>query len=348
MKYSFLIIAFAVWFFPMDSYSQERALPQLTADMVNDIGNIVLGNSEEWKYQPGDDLKWADPEFDDSGWHDLAPGGLSIDAMPDSLWNGYGWWRYTFTADSSFYNENWNLYFFGWGAAEVYLDGELVHRAGNFSIYPDEENTYSLRNIIHLPVDIYENDKHTIAIRYSHHQAKQYSRLFKKDTQDLGFLLGFGTLPQLSADRVNQNGFLTFSNSVAWKYQPGDNLQWADPEFDDSGWYAIPPAGLAIDAMPDSLWNGYGWWRYTFTADSSFYNENWNLYFFGWGAAEVFLDGQRVHQFGNFSTDPDKERTFSPSVAVYPPINITEKETHTLAIRYSHHQAKSYNSIIKV
>ncbi|MCC5940852.1 MAG: hypothetical protein JJU37_04865, partial [Balneolaceae bacterium] len=61
MKYSFLIIAFAVWFFPMDSYSQEQALPQLTADTVNDFGNIVLGNSEEWKYQPGDDLKWADP-----------------------------------------------------------------------------------------------------------------------------------------------------------------------------------------------------------------------------------------------------------------------------------------------
>jgi signal transduction histidine kinase len=332
---------------PADNIKSDPPLiVELVRESIRQVINI--SNADTWYFKPGDNIAWAKPDYDDSNWHSISPGGLAIDAMPDSLWNGYGWWRLTFTADSSFYAENWNLNFSAWGAAEVYLDGELVHRAGNFSIYPDEENTYSLRNIIHLPVDINENDKHTIAIRYSHHQGNQYSRLFKKDTRELGFGLWFGTLPQLTADRVNQNGILGFSNSEAWKYQPGDDLQWADPDFDDTGWYAIPPGGLGIDAMPDSLWNGYGWWRYTFTADSSFYNENWNLFFNGWGAAEVFLDGERVHQFGNFSTDPDKERTFSPRVAIFPPVNITEKETHTLAIRYSHHQAKSYNSIIKV
>ena len=147
---------------------------------------------------------------------------------------------------------------------------------------------------------------------------------------------------------VDDRGFLVFSTFDGWKYQPGDDLQWADPEFDDSGWFDIPPGELTLDAMPDSLWKGYGWWRYTFIADSSLYNEKLNLYYFGWGAAEVFLDGERVHTFGNFSTDPNKERFFTPTLAVHPPVFIAEQDTHTIAVRYSYHEAKSYKNLNKI
>ncbi|MCH8558967.1 MAG: hypothetical protein LAT84_14185, partial [Balneolia bacterium] len=210
MKYSFLIIAFAVWFFPVDGYSQEQALPQLTADMVNENGVLVFSSSEEWKYQPGDDLQWADPEFDDSGWYALTPGGLGIDAMPDSLWNGYGWWRYTFTADSSFYNENWNLYFNGRGAAEVFLDGQRVHQFGNFSTDPDKERTFSPIVAVFPPVNITEKQTHTLAIRYSHHQAKSYNSIIKVFAENLGFGFGFGT-HALNQDRAQLITSLSFT-----------------------------------------------------------------------------------------------------------------------------------------
>jgi hypothetical protein len=144
----------------------------------------------------------------------------------------------------------------------------------------------------------------------------------------------------------DENGFV-LSNHFAWKYQPGDDLLWADPEFDDSDWYGISPGGLGIDEMPDSLWNGYGWWRFTCTADSSFYEENWNLYFYGWGAAEVYLDGKLLSSFGNFSVNPDLEKAYSPLKLLFPPTKIIEKATHTIAVRYSYHQAKNYNPIIK-
>ncbi len=216
MKYFFLCFVLVVWFFPMDSYSQEQALPQLTADMVDENGFLVFSTFDKWKYQPGDDLRWADPEFDDSGWYDLAPGGLSIDAMPDSLWNGYGWWRYTFTVDSSFYNENWNLYFFGWGAAEVYLDGQRVHQFGNFSTDLVNERTFTPEVAVHPPINITEKNTHTIAVRYSYHQAKSYNTIIKINAGNLGFGFGFGThaLNQYRAQINTYNNFTLFISAA--------------------------------------------------------------------------------------------------------------------------------------
>jgi signal transduction histidine kinase len=216
MKYSFLLIVVALWFSPDNSYSREQALPQLTADMVNDIGNIVLGNSEAWKYQPGDNLKWADPTFDDSGWFGIPPGGLGIDAMPDSLWNIYGWWRYTFTADSSFYNENWNLNFSAWGAADVFLDGKRVHQFGNFSTDPDKERTFSRSFAVYPPINITEKETHTLAIRYSHHQAKSYNSIIKVNAADLGFRFGFGThaINQFRAQSITYQSFTLFISAA--------------------------------------------------------------------------------------------------------------------------------------
>jgi hypothetical protein len=47
---------------------------------------------------------------------------------------------------------------------------------------------------------------------------------------------------------------LKFNNS--WRYQPGDNLEWASPDFDDSKWQDVNPIGLKAYQMPDSLWIG--------------------------------------------------------------------------------------------
>ena len=216
MKHFLLLIAFVCWFCPQNVYAQDQTLPQLSQSMMNDNGLLNFSTSDGWKYQPGDDLQWADPEFDDSQWYDIAPGDLGIDAMPDSLWNGYGWWRYTFTADSSLYDENWNLYFFGWGAAEVYLDGERVHRFGNFSVDPDKERTFSPIAKFHPPIKITENDTHTVAVRYSHHQAKSYNTIIKVNAENLGFGFGFGThaLNQYTAQINTYNSFTIFVSAA--------------------------------------------------------------------------------------------------------------------------------------
>jgi hypothetical protein len=111
----------------------DRVRPYLTSKLINNEGLLLLKFKDVWKYQQGDDMAWANPNYDDAAWHTIAPDGLSAKAMPDSLWQGYGWWRLAFTADSSFYQQVKRLHFRSWGAAEVYLDGNKINSYGNFS-----------------------------------------------------------------------------------------------------------------------------------------------------------------------------------------------------------------------
>lgn len=131
---------------------------------------------------------------------------------------------------------------------------------------------------------------------------------------------------------------LKFENS--WRYQPGDDLQWANPDFDDSNWISLNPIGLKAYRTPDSLWTGYGWWRLTFTAKPETMAAIERLYFTAWGAAEVFLNGELVANYGQFSTDRQLEKTHTPNYEGDRPLKIVPDETYTLAVRYSHHQAK--------
>lgn len=144
-----------------------------------------------------------------------------------------------------------------------------------------------------------------------------------------------------------KEGLLKLKFKDAWRYQPGDNPQWADPDFDDRDWFKVDPIGLKAYAMPDSLWKGYGWWRITFTADPKLIEDIERLYFHSWGAAEVYLDGKLVASYGSFSIDSQQEKTHTPDYAPDRPLKISAQEVHTLAIRFSNHQAKSNFKIFR-
>src|ERR687889_394339 len=45
-----------------------------------------------------------------------------------------------------------------------------------------------------------------------------------------------------------------------WKYQSGDNPQWANPDYDDKTWQPINPT-LDIHDLPQIAKSGIGWFR---------------------------------------------------------------------------------------
>ena len=98
----------------------------------------------------------------------------------------------------------------------------------------------------------------------------------------LGTLFSFAQKPHLD-ESLFKEGLLELKFKESWRYQPGDNSEWANPEFDDSEWYNIDPIGLKAYQMPDSLWKGFGWWRITFTADPKTIEAIERLYFSSWG-----------------------------------------------------------------
>jgi two-component sensor histidine kinase len=166
--------------------------PNLDANLLKE-GLLELKFKDTWRYHAGDSLAWANPNFDDAQWHKIDPIGLKAYNMPDSLWQGFGWWRITFTANPKIIKEIERLYFYSWGAAEIYLDGELVGTYGSFSTNSQLEKTYTPNYDGDRPLKIKPKDVHTLAIRFSNHQAKKNHQIFRYFSENLGFKIGFST-----------------------------------------------------------------------------------------------------------------------------------------------------------
>jgi two-component system, NtrC family, sensor kinase len=166
--------------------------------LFNESGIINLGSRDGWRFHPGDDLSWADPDFDDSDWMSYKPAGLT-EPIPDSLWDGHGWFRYRFAADSSAYAMVKNLYFFTRGAAEVYLDGKLVYKFGAFSTDLQGERRYTTYDRAYPPLIWHPSESHVLAVRFSYHKGKHYKKLLGKYASAFGFGIG------LTTDQLNQN-----------------------------------------------------------------------------------------------------------------------------------------------
>jgi len=147
------------------------------------------------------------------------------------------------------------------------------------------------------------------------------------------------------SDTLVQNSFFSLGNVENWRFHPGDDLKWAEPNFDDSSWLNLKPTGLT-EPIPDALWQGYGWFRLRFAADSTITNKIWSLYFSSWGAADVYLDGQLVQSYGRFSSDPRTEVRYMPERKLYPLIVLTPKQNHVLAVRFSYHNGPLYKKIL--
>jgi two-component sensor histidine kinase len=203
--YFFVLIFFGLYFSTLNSYAQRRHVdPSLFKE-----GLMELKFQDSWRYHPGDSLEWANPNYDDAKWYNIDPIGLKAYQMPDSLWMGYGWWRISFTANPKIIEDIERLYFYSWGAAEIYLDGKLVATYGSFSEESQLEKTYTPDYDGDRPLKITPQDEHTLAVRFSNHQAKNNHKIFRYFSENLGFDIGFS-----SEVRANYSDF-RYANSLA-------------------------------------------------------------------------------------------------------------------------------------
>jgi hypothetical protein len=98
-----------------------------------------------------------------------------------------------------------------------------------------------------------------------------------------------------------QNG----STSLAgrWKFHPGDDPRWADPNFDDSAWKPVQvPGSLGRQGYPN--FSGYGWYRRELRYDRG---PAPDLVFKSGVIASVgefFANGLRLGRFGSFPPHP--------------------------------------------
>ena len=138
---------------------------------------------------------------------------------------------------------------------------------------------------------------------------------------------------------------LAIDQSDNWKFTSSHNPDFSDPEFDDSDWHNLSPHPDSLSAAKDSLWDGHGWFRFTFRVDSSFYDIPRSLMYDAFGAAEIYLDGKKLVSYGTPSTNAENEILPKILPMLYPAMNLKPAKEHVLAIRYSLHRDEDLNNL---
>ena len=150
--------------------AQDSFLPAQEPDTELIAPGMMTGNEkiifirDRWRFMPGDNPEWADPDFDDSEWEFLSTNLIQAD-LSFIEWDGLGWFRKKFEVDSQLAGKPLALLIDRHlGASEVYLNGEKIHELGSFSTYPEEVENYS-RNAP-LVIIFPDREVSVIAVRF--------------------------------------------------------------------------------------------------------------------------------------------------------------------------------------
>ncbi|GGA72027.1 hypothetical protein GCM10011507_24550 [Edaphobacter acidisoli] len=135
-----------------------------------------------------------------------------------------------------------------------------------------------------------------------------------------------------------------------WKFHTGDNLSWAQPGFDDSGWAnmgLVPPEGSdgyvpGWTARGYAGYSGYAWYRLQVVVEGTPGPLALKMPEGVDDAYQVFVDGARIGEFGSFGTRHVTAYSALPRAFRLPP-DIRDR-TITIAIRMWMDSATPFNS----
>ncbi len=141
-----------------------------------------------------------------------------------------------------------------------------------------------------------------------------------------------------SIDSIPENGIVL---DKGWKFQSGDNFDYAKPEYNDSKWQSINPT-LDIHDLPQ-LQKGIVWFRLKLLIDNTIKQQPLSLIIYQSGGSEIYLNGKPVYQFGVVSADPHKIIAYNPTGKPLPFL-LSKDSTYVVAIRYALQPAILYTT----
>ena len=111
--------------------------------------------SGDWRFAPGDDPQWANRAFDDSEW-EVAPAPALWDSFGYADYDGYGWYRRTFTAPASVATVSLRMEIGGVDDDDwVYINGRLIGQG---------KSCYQ-RRVYQVPPGVVQAGENLIAVR---------------------------------------------------------------------------------------------------------------------------------------------------------------------------------------
>lgn len=169
MKFFIVILLFSCGF--KCCVAQDSTV-NLTTLMFDKNQVITLFTLDGWLFREGSNPAWAGIDINTTGWQKVKPRQITK-KMADKDGRIEGWFRLKIRLDSSFGDMPLYLSVFNWGAADIYVDGNLFHSYGNTGINgkaykgsnpinkrpisfihsrPDKEHVVALHFINYVPV----------------------------------------------------------------------------------------------------------------------------------------------------------------------------------------------------
>ncbi|MFH1194158.1 MAG: sugar-binding domain-containing protein [bacterium] len=240
-----------------------------------------------WKFSIGDNMEWASADYNDSDWEEIrVPRSWEDEGFHG--YNGYAWYRTSFSAPLEFKGKTLYLYL-GYidDVDEVYVNGKMIGSTGTFP--PNYQTAYNAFRKYPIPRDFIKyNKENVISVRV--YDSQQSGGIVSGD-------IGLYSLTSLP---------IAYSLEGYWKFSTGDKPEWKDSNFNDSKWK---------DVMVPSLWesqgyqdyDGFAWYRKKVTLPTDLLSKRLVLVM---GKIDdfdqVYVNGQLVGQTGDFDI-PQKQ-----------------------------------------
>ena len=242
----------------------------------------------KWKFDLGDDMRWASPGFDDRKWEELnVPGVWEDQGYPG--YDGYAWYRKHFRIPGQWAGKKIYLDL-GYvdDVDEVYLNGQFIAFRGSFP--PNYNTAYSTRRLYQILWQyLNPNGDNLLAVRVY--------------DSELG-----GGIVKGNVGFYEDTGYLQpdLQFPTSWRFKTGDNLAWRAEDADDSHWESITvPAYWETQGHKD--YDGYGWYRLRFRVQPQVL-DNTLILLAGRidDLDETYLNGQRIGRTGKITTGRDR------------------------------------------
>ncbi len=228
-----------------------------------------------WKFSIGDREEWADPNYDDSDWEEIyVPRRWEREGF--NGYDGYAWYRTSFEGRKL---DEEDVHYIRLGyiddVDEVYVNGVKIGFSGGFP--PDYYTAWNAEREYRIPDEALNyNGENVIAVR----------------VYDKGGEGGIysGEVGLLVADRAYRD---IHDLEGIWKIRLRDEPEFADPDFDDSGW---------ADIIVPSNWRTIG---ISDLRDFAWYRKEFNIRR-GTDMDDLILIGGRIDDFDEIFINGEK------------------------------------------
>jgi sialate O-acetylesterase len=238
----------------------------------------------QWKFEIGDDMRRAEPGYNDSKWESIyAPAAWEDEGFPG--YDGYAWYRKHFKSSS-----DWSAKYLSAQLGniddvdEVFLNGHHIGSTGSFP--PNYSTAYTADRIYSFPAAyLNPTGDNVIAVR-----------VYDQELNG-GILRGkLGIYEDLNPLRIGV--FL----SGDWKFKTGDTPEWKEEKFDDSKWENIHILAF-WESQGHENYDGFAWYRIKFNVPGNLVSQHLILLL---GKIDdfdqTFLNGHEIGHTGNMAT----------------------------------------------